>query len=144
MDSYPASVISVEVRFRDLDAYGHVNNATFLTYLEQARVKILGEYFSLDRETADTAFVMKRVECEFKRPITFRNRIYIRMHIAELRRSSFTIHYDVIDEAETVYASADTVLVAINPRSGRPSGIPAWFDEAVRSGAAAFGNTPGE
>lgn len=144
MEQYPAAVIPVEVRFRDLDAYGHVNNASFLTYLEQARVKILGDYFSLDGETATTAFVMKRVECEFKRPITLRDRIYVRMHVAELRRSSFTIHYDLIDEAERLYATAETVLVAIDPRSGRPSGIPDWFDEAVSRGAAAYGNSPGE
>jgi acyl-CoA thioester hydrolase len=144
MSEYPQAVIPVEVRFRDLDAYGHVNNATFLTYLEHARVRILGDDFSLDADTADTAFVMKRVECDFKRPITLRDTIYVRMQVTEMRRSSFTISYDLIDEDETVYATAQTILVAINPKTLRPSGIPDWFDDALARGAARFGNAPGE
>jgi acyl-CoA thioester hydrolase len=144
VSDYPKAVIPVEVRFRDLDAYGHVNNATFLTYLEHARVRILGDDFTLDAETADTAFVMKRVECDFKLPITLRNTIYVRMQVMEMRRSSFTISYDLIDEDETVYATASTILVAINPKTLRPSGIPDWFDAAVQRGAKRFGNTPGK
>jgi acyl-CoA thioester hydrolase len=43
---YPAVTVPVNVRFRDLDAYGHVNNAVFFTYLEEARIKLLGAHFT--------------------------------------------------------------------------------------------------
>lgn len=142
MPEVAVTVIPVEVRFRDLDAYGHVNNSVFLTYLEQARIKILGDYFSLDG--AETAYVMKRVECEFKRPIDLRSTIYVRMWVHEKRRASFTISYQLIDGDGTVYATASTVLVAIDAKSGRPSAIPDWFDDAVQQGAARYGDTPGE
>jgi acyl-CoA thioesterase FadM len=49
--------ISEHVRFRDCDAMGHVNNAVFSTYLEQARIAILG---GLD------PFILARVEIDFR------------------------------------------------------------------------------
>lgn len=144
MSEYPATVIPVEVRFRDLDAYGHVNNATFLTYLEQARVKILGEYFALDGEHGKTGFVMRKAELEFLRPITLRSSIYVRMQVTKMGRASFTLFYELMDQAETIYATASTVLVTIDAETGRPAGVPDWFEEAVRRGAERFGSLPQE
>ncbi|MFW5728796.1 MAG: acyl-CoA thioesterase, partial [Spirochaetota bacterium] len=78
----------------------------------------------------------------FKRPINLRETIYVRMWVHEKRRASFTISYELIDGDGRVYATAVTVLVAIDAGSGRPAAIPDWFDEAVEQGAARYGETP--
>ena len=64
------------IRFRDLDAMGHVNNAVFLTYMESARVAFL-----LDHGTAssfeDLAIIVARIEIDFRAPLGFEGEVEI-------------------------------------------------------------------
>ncbi|MFO7812351.1 MAG: thioesterase family protein, partial [Pelovirga sp.] len=53
---------SIDIRFADLDAYGHVNNAIFFTYLEHARVKMFQEYFGAFLDSS-LLFLVVRAEC---------------------------------------------------------------------------------
>lgn len=116
-------------RWSDLDAYGHVNNVTWLEYLQEARVDMLfvhGENAGSE-QLAKGVFVA-RAEIDYKRPIEFRQQAYpIEMWVAKVGAASYTLAYEIVDTAadgtRTVYGTAATVLVPMNLESGRPRRI---------------------
>ncbi len=84
------------VRFRDLDAMGHVNNAVIFTYLEQAR----SEYFfqlAGERRLTSLGFIVARAECNFEDPISMEDKVLVRIWPSRIGRSSFTFDYEVVD-----------------------------------------------
>ncbi len=129
----PLYRVAVEVRFRDLDAYGHVNNAVLFSYLEAARVRFLGDRFSVKPQADDLVFLVKRAECEYEQPIPLLDRVFVELHVGELGSSSFRLSYDIRDDSGTRYARAETVMVAVSPRTGRPARLPWWLRQKLDS-----------
>jgi acyl-CoA thioester hydrolase len=104
-----------------MDAYGHVNNVVYLTYLEEARVDML---FALGSEFGGKALsegvVVARHEIDYRRPLVYHPRgVDIEMWVGEVKGASFEIRYEVHDES-TVFARAASVLVAYDLGEGRP------------------------
>ena len=104
-----------------MDAYGHVNNVVYLTYLEEARVDML---FVLGAELGGKALsdgvLVARHEIDYKRPLVFHPRgVDIEMWVSAVKGASFEISYEVRDET-TVFAHAASVLVAYDLAAGRP------------------------
>jgi acyl-CoA thioester hydrolase len=104
-----------------MDAYGHVNNVVFLTYLEEARVDML---FSLGAEHGSKALsegvLVARHEIDYKSPLVFHPRgVDIEMWVGAVKGASFEIRYEVHDES-TVFARAASVLVAYDLAEARP------------------------
>ncbi|WP_123620314.1 thioesterase family protein [Halorubrum sp. CSM-61] len=121
----------IDVRFRDIDAMGHVNNAVYATYLEQARA----EYYRdvLDADLSALATVLASLSIEFRRPVELTDgTVTVAMDVAELGTSSVTMAYDVRTDDELV-AEAETTLVALDPDAGEPAPIPEEYRSAIES-----------
>ena len=106
-----------------MDAFGHVNNTTFFTYLEEARVDLLfvtaGE--AIARERLSSGIVVARHEIDYTAPLVFRPEpVSVDTWVSKLGNSSFTLRYEVLDDAGPVYAKASTVLVPYDVDAGRP------------------------
>ena len=113
-------VTDVRVRYSDLDAQGHVNNARVLTLLEEARVDWL--YMDAPRHGADQlvrAIVVATLEIQYKRPITFGPPARVSLGVAKIGGASFTVDY-VVHSDDQVVATANTVLVVIDSADGKP------------------------
>jgi acyl-CoA thioester hydrolase len=111
------------LRWSDMDAYGHVNNTTFFTYLEEARVDLLfvhaGE--EIARERLSSGVVVARHEIDYQAPLVFRPEpVPIDVWVSRLTHSSFTVRYEILDDGGPVYAKAATVLVPFDMEAGRP------------------------
>lgn len=117
----PAFTHRLDVRFRDCDALGHVNNAVYLTYLEQARLHFW-RASGLAGGAGEQApgVILARVEIDYRRPATFGETLEIRIGVAAIGRTSFTYEYEVVDAGERLVASARTVLVRYDYDIGRP------------------------
>jgi acyl-CoA thioester hydrolase len=111
-----------------MDAYGHVNNTSFFTYLEEARVDLLFEHakrLGVDAALED-GVVVARHEIDYKVPLDFRvEPVLVETWVADLRHGSFTLAYEIKDEAtddrdEVVYALARSVMVPFDLEQGRP------------------------
>lgn len=103
----------IELRFSDLDAYGHVNSAVYFTYLETARVKLFDDFFR--KVTEQGIFtVVARAECDFKLPIMLYDKVIVTLWIAKIGRSSFDIEYRLHDGGEMTYATALTTMVCFD------------------------------
>lgn len=110
----------VQVRFRDLDALGHVNNAVYATYLEAARVRYFREEYGLGFR--DLGFVVARLELDYRAPITDTDEVVVSIGVADVGETSFTLAYEIRDD-DTVAATAETVIVCLDD-GGSPSPIP--------------------
>jgi len=120
----------LEVRFRDCDAMGHVNNAVYLTYLEQARFAHWRAN-GLARHTLDSAaaegggpaipgVIVARVEIDYRRPAKHGDVLRVHLGVAAIGRTSFTYEYEIVDAADALIAAARTVIVRFDYAAGRP------------------------
>lgn len=113
----------IEIRFSDLDAYGHVNNALFFTYLETARVKLFQQHFG-DFLGNELMFLVVRAECDYRLPIELNDQLQITVSIEEVRYSSFNFSYQMHNGAGKIFAEAKTVMVCYDPEIKKPVAIP--------------------
>lgn len=106
-----------------MDAYGHINNTTFFTYLEEARVDLLfvNAGSAVARERLSSGVVVARHEIDYKAPLVFRPEpVVIDVWVSRLGNSSFELRYEILDDDGPVYAEAATVLVPFDIEAGRP------------------------
>ena len=104
--SYP-----IEVRFGDLDALGHVNNATFLTYIEQARIRYFVEVTGWQGDITSIGLILARAECDFRAPIHYPETVTVHIRTARLGGKSFDLAYALTTSDGTLVAEAKTVIV---------------------------------
>ena len=118
-----------QVRFRDLDPMGHVNNAVFLTYLEQARVAFfaeMGAATGLD----DMNMIVARVEIDFKAPVRLGQEVEVSVRASRFGTKSFDLDYELRVEGELV-AVAKSVQVAYDYKRREPVPVPAEWREKL-------------
>ena len=125
MESNPAATFStdIELRFSDLDAYGHVNNAVFFTYLETARTKLFLDKF-IDFLNGGLLFLVVKAECEYRKPIQISDRVVVSMTAPRIGRSSFDIDYTIHNGQGSTFATAKTVMVCYDGKRGQAVAIP--------------------
>ncbi len=108
------------VRWSDMDAYGHVNNARFLTLYEEARVAM---FFVGARAhglgSFEEGIVISRHEIDYLRPVDYGHPVRIEMWISELKTASFTVAYELYDEG-VLASRARSVCVPFNLAAGFP------------------------
>ena len=124
----PAKVYETELqlRFGDTDAMGHVNNAKVVTYLEFGRVRFFADVMGAER-VEDIRFILAEVSCRYRIPILLHDRVFVRMHITDVHRSSFRFRCDLFDPRDgRVFVEAETVQVMYDYATGRP--VPADAD----------------
>ena len=113
------------VRFRDVDSMGHVNNAVFLTYIEEARIAYL---LPFGAEVGN--MILARVEIDFRAPLRAGDEIEIGVRSAGVGTKSFELEYEVRSD-DTVAAEAKTVIVSFDYESGRSVDVPEAWREAL-------------
>jgi acyl-CoA thioester hydrolase len=130
-----AGVTHVEqVRFRDLDPMGHVNNAVFLTYIEQARAALLAEVGAATG-LEDMNMIVARVEIDFRAPVRFGQEVEISVHASRFGTKSFDLDYELRVDGEVV-AEAKSVQVAYDYARREPVPLPAAWREKLTAVAA--------
>ncbi len=115
---------SFDPQYRDLDVNGHVNQARYLSYLEQARTKYWEEVVGIPHDRTPVAVV--RQEIDYEAPITLDQEVTVAQRIVELGRTSFQIDYEIRADG-TVAATAEVVLLALDREDHEAVPIPnAW------------------
>src|SRR5215470_1346769 len=122
-----AYIHRLEVRFRDCDAMGHVNNAVYLTYLEQARFAHWRSLWGFgDPQTPRNmpGVILARVEADYKRPSRYGDVLDVRLTVAGIGRSSFRYEYEILDDQGRTVLTAKTVQVMYDYIANKPVPIP--------------------
>ena len=132
MEGYPF-VHEETARFSDLDGMGHVNNAVFLTYLEQARLAWFGQLD--DGEPMPlTDIILARTEIDFRSPLVFGETVAIGVRPSRLGTKSFELEYELRVGARLV-AEAKSVIVGYDYDAGRSTEVPERWRERIESAA---------
>jgi len=129
-----ALALPVEVRFRDMDSMGHVNNAVFFTYFENARIAYWRAVPAVRTRRA-LDYILARAECDFRSPVTLEDELTCHIRVGSFGRSSFTFEYllreertgRLVAEGRTVQAMYDYAA-----RTTRP------IDEALKAAIREF------
>jgi acyl-CoA thioester hydrolase len=132
----------VEVRYGDLDPQGHVNNARYLTYLEQARVAYLVKTGLWDGHSFDEiGIILADIQVTFLASIRFGDPVRVGVRISRLGSKSIDMDY-LIEDAQThkELARAKSVLVAYDYNRRESISIP----DIWRHGIASFEKPTGE
>lgn len=116
----------IEVRFRDCDPMGHVNNAVYLTYLEQARLALWRSPGGFGESGGGDVpgVILARAEVDYRLPARYGDVLEVRIGLNAVGRTSFTYEYEIVDAQERLVASARSVLVMFDYAAGRPIPIP--------------------
>jgi acyl-CoA thioester hydrolase len=110
---------SLEVRWRDLDAMDHVNNAVYFTYLEQARVHYLRELGLVPDVPSGIGFILAEVSCRYESPLKLGEHVTIRIRTSKLGRSSFAFQYRIEGEDGRLAAEARSTQVRYDYENGQ-------------------------
>ena len=119
----------MEVRWRDVDALGHVNNAVYMTYLEQARVRYFEE-IGLGFGT-DAGMILAEITCTYRSPLSLSERVTVWMRVSEFRNSSFIVLYRIEGEDGRLAATARSVQVCYDYDANRAVPIPDEWRAAI-------------
>ena len=124
----------IEVRWRDLDAFSHVNNASFLTYVEEARLQwfqsLPGPWL-----TDHIAPVLAASHVNYRRPIEWPQHLAIELYAERVGNTSLTLAHRIVaaEDDRVLYSDGYSVLVWIDRHDGKAAPLP----EAVRTACSA-------
>jgi acyl-CoA thioester hydrolase len=116
----------LDVRFRDCDAMGHVNNAVYLTYMEQARFKHWRTlwHYAEDR-FPDPGIILARAEVDYRSAARLGEQLDVRLSVASVGRTSFHYEYEIVSaEDGRLIANAKTVQVVYDYAKQTPIPVP--------------------
>lgn len=114
----------IQVRFNDFDVLGHLNNATYSTYIELARVHFFQEVLGMD--LTQITGVVSNFNIDFKRPIKYGTPIAV-LSRAETECGRFvnmTFLFANANDVNKVYAQATQRMVAVDPQTSQLSNLP--------------------
>src|SRR6267143_7126607 len=103
--------VELPVQFRDIDAMGHVNNSTYLQYMETARVE-LARSLGQVREGFRAGFIIASARVEFKKPIRDERRITVSVWVGRIGDRSWDLDYSIRGPRRVEYAVGRTTQVA--------------------------------
>lgn len=114
----------VQVRFRDLDGMGHVNNAVYFTYIEAARTEYLMKIMGAKR-LEEVDWIVASASLNFRKAVGYGDPLEVRVRPTKVGTTSFTLYYEVWDTRERkVVADGETAIVMFDygTRTKKPIG----------------------
>ena len=130
-EGFPRSVsrftLEVQMRFRDLDPMGHVNNVVYLTYCELARTQFdLKHHFK--RGLHDIDFILARAEIDYVSAAEWGDSIQIAVWPSKIGTPAFPLEYEITEaRSGRLLARSKSVLVSYNYERKEPKPIPEEF-----------------
>jgi acyl-CoA thioester hydrolase len=126
--------VPVTVRFRDLDAMGHVNNATYFTYLEQARIGFRDQVIPGLSGKSEFHSVVAENHLIYRKPIVYEDKeVIVRCFLSHVREKSYRFNYILMNpETGEEKARGYSVMVGFNYKTGRVAPLNTAFMEPAR------------
>ena len=125
----------IEVRFGDLDAMGHVNNAMIVTYIEQARFQWWRSYLG-GRKFQEEGFLLAREEVDYRMPNLLGEDVRVELHVSRVGNSSFELTYRITKGlAGELFAEGKSVQVMLDFTTNRPKALSATTREWLEAQA---------
>ncbi|HET6989898.1 MAG TPA: thioesterase family protein [Bacteroidia bacterium] len=125
----------IQLRFKDIDALGHVNNANHLTFFELARINyfrdLIGEEIDWDRD----GMIVARVTVDFKQPVYFKDKLFVYTIFVKTGTTSFELAYELVreekDGKEVLLSTGTSVIVCYSYKDKKPVPVPISWKEKM-------------
>ncbi|MGH2475013.1 MAG: acyl-CoA thioesterase [Candidatus Limnocylindrales bacterium] len=132
--------VTIDVRFADTDAMGHVNNAVYLTYCEMARIRywtdVTGEPIAPGHEGAES-LILAEARITYRAPVFHGERVTVETRATHIGRTSFTLEHRLTacspDGVPRVVATSDSVMVRYDYATDRPAPLGGAFVAAIET-----------
>lgn len=127
--------LDIDIRYRDIDSNAHVNNAVYVSYLEQARIQYLQTL--LDEDAFDVGFVLVNIDVNYEDEVRYHDgHVTVSLRVTDLGTSSISMAYEITASGRTAVTGTSVMAVLDEDGSGtRP--IP----EELREKIAAYEGT---
>ena len=125
----------IQIRFKDVDAFHHVNNANHFTYLELARVKYFDDIAGQEMNWSKQGIILANAKVDYKLPILFKDKIFIYTKCSRIGNKSFELSYSIVKEKggkEIVAAEASTVLVCYDYEKAQSIPMPEEWKKKIQ------------
>ena len=121
---------TIDVRYRDIDAMGHVNNAVYASYLEQARIDYFQHLLGVD--LSSVGVVLASLSIDYERPIELPDGpVRVELDVPRIGDSSIPMEYELYRADGELVATGETVQVAFDKEAQKPTSIPEPWREAI-------------
>jgi acyl-CoA thioester hydrolase len=126
--------LTLPVRWRDLDAFNHANNSTYLTYIEETRLHWMaglpGEWMN-----ASYSPLLAAVHVNYRRAVSWPGSVVVELYCERLGNTSVTLAHRIVDavDRKTLYSDGHSVMVWVGP-DGKPVALPAVIRGACTVG----------
>jgi acyl-CoA thioester hydrolase len=121
-----------EVTFRDLDVFGHVNNAVYLTYIENARIGYMREVLGVE-SPEDLLVIVAKVNIDFRSRASLGEMLEIGARVPRIGTKSFDLDHEVRGPDARLVAVASTTLVTFDYRADTTMPVPDLWRERIQS-----------
>ena len=119
--------ILIKVRFSDLDAMGHVNNAAYLSYLEEARIAYYDHVLGIDTNGLDFNAVVARIEIDYLEQIRLGDNVEVYTRTSRIGNKSSDVEHLVVvisEQSSRIAARAITKLVSFDYKRNQTIPVP--------------------
>lgn len=135
----PRFTMDVQMRFRDIDGMGHVNNSVYLSYLELTRTQFYMK-FAGKRTLDEIDFILAHVDIDFESQAAWGDQIQVSVWPSKIGTSSFTLSYEITEKRSgRVLARARSVLVSYDYEKKKSKPIPTDFRALLEKSLEAEG-----
>ncbi len=116
---------TLQVRFRDIDAFGHVNNAVFFSYIELARIRYVLDVLESSEPFDRLPLILARVELDYRSPIMFGEEVVVDTRVERIGRTSIQMAHRMTTAATArLVGDVQSVLVTYDYASASPMPVP--------------------
>lgn len=119
----PAISVEIPVAWGEMDAFGHVNNVQYLRYFETSRIRYFEEMFSVMGFDKDVKPVVAKISCEYKKPVTYPDKLNLKVWIEKLGNASMTMACEMHSPKLGLAARAECVIVMFDFAKNCPARI---------------------
>lgn len=124
-------VIPVQIRFSDVDQFGHMNNSVYFSLYDLAKTSYLRDVFG-QQDWTKFAMVVANINADFISPVFFTDDLIIETTVLHLGNKSFTLLQRAVDKnTKDVKCQCRTVMVAFDVQQQLPIPIPQEYKEAI-------------
>lgn len=123
-----AARIPLDLRWRDLDAFGHLNNASTVSLFEEGRIRWLSQLMP-DWGDFDHLPVVAAISIQYRQPVHYPQSLVVELRATRIGTSSVTLGQRILTDHGEVHAEGEVVLVWVDRSSGRPGPLPVTLRE---------------
>lgn len=130
--------LPIQIRFNDVDRYGHVNNNAYFAYYDLGKEEFLREVLKVDYRAGEVVPVIANVNADFIFPIFYGDDIVIETRVGHIGTKSFTLEQRAVNAAtQRVVCQCRTVMVCFNLKTQESALLPETYRNAFRTGGTA-------